>query len=415
MTEKKNTLWTRDFTIITIGSVVSMFGNAMSGFALSLLVLDYTQSPFLYSIYIVLYTMPQLIMPVLSGALMDRFSRRRTIYTLDFISACIYAMAAFILGKGWFSFAFLACGVFLVGSINSIYMVAYQSFYPLLITPGNYQKAYSIASVLETLSMVMIPVATFFYNTLGIAPILAVNAVCFLTAAVMETQIRHHEEYVDKQKATVQTANKVKQMGADIREGLKYLHSEKGLLAIAAYFTVSSLMGGCTSVLLLPYFKLTFPNGEYLFMIVFGMATLGRGLAGMFHYRHVIPVKKKYAIALTVYIVTSLIEGFLLYLPVPLMAVFMLCSGMLGITSYTIRVSSTQRYVPDEKKGRFNGAFNMLNTMGSLTGEITAGALTNLIPTRTTVLLYGLLCAGAAVVFIGGSKAEVSAIYNMEQ
>lgn len=122
MTEKKNTLWTRDFTIITIGSVVSMFGNAMSGFALSLLVLDYTQSPFLYSIYIVLYTMPQLIMPVLSGALMDRFSRRRTIYTLDFISACIYATAAFILGKGWFSFAFLACGVFLVGSINSIWL-----------------------------------------------------------------------------------------------------------------------------------------------------------------------------------------------------------------------------------------------------------------------------------------------------
>ena len=37
-------LWTRDFTIITLGSVVSMLGNSMSGFALSLLVLDYTQS-----------------------------------------------------------------------------------------------------------------------------------------------------------------------------------------------------------------------------------------------------------------------------------------------------------------------------------------------------------------------------------
>ena len=35
-------LWTRDFTIITLGSVISMLGNSMSGFALSLLVLDYT-------------------------------------------------------------------------------------------------------------------------------------------------------------------------------------------------------------------------------------------------------------------------------------------------------------------------------------------------------------------------------------
>ena len=43
--------------------------------------------------------------------------------------------------------------------------------------------------------------------------------------------------------------------------------------------------------------------------------------------------------------------------------------------SYTIRISATQSYVPDEKKGRFNGAFNMLNTVGSFTGNLLAGAL----------------------------------------
>lgn len=42
-------LWTRDFTIITLGSVVSMVGNSLSGFALSMMVLDYTGSTFLYS------------------------------------------------------------------------------------------------------------------------------------------------------------------------------------------------------------------------------------------------------------------------------------------------------------------------------------------------------------------------------
>lgn len=46
----------------------------------------------------------------------------------------------------------------------------------------------------------------------------------------------------------------------------------------------------------------------------------------------------------------------------------MLLTGILGVTSYTIRISATQSYVPDEKKGRFNGAFNMLNTVGSFTG-----------------------------------------------
>ena len=43
-TKQNLPLWTRDFTIITIGSVISMFGNALAGFAISLFVLDYTYS-----------------------------------------------------------------------------------------------------------------------------------------------------------------------------------------------------------------------------------------------------------------------------------------------------------------------------------------------------------------------------------
>lgn len=46
-----NRLWTKNYTIITIGSVVSMLGNSMAGFAMSLFVLDYTQSPLYYAIY----------------------------------------------------------------------------------------------------------------------------------------------------------------------------------------------------------------------------------------------------------------------------------------------------------------------------------------------------------------------------
>ena len=62
----KNPLWTRDFTIITIGSVVSMLGNSMAGFAMSLMVLDFTGSTMLYAIYLMTYTVPQLLVPIFS-------------------------------------------------------------------------------------------------------------------------------------------------------------------------------------------------------------------------------------------------------------------------------------------------------------------------------------------------------------
>ena len=90
-------LWTKDFTIITLGSTVSMIGNAMCGFVMSLLVLDYTQSTLLYSIYLAVYTLPQIIVPIFSGAILDRRSRRKSIYTLEFILcfvciSCLYPL-----------------------------------------------------------------------------------------------------------------------------------------------------------------------------------------------------------------------------------------------------------------------------------------------------------------------------------
>lgn len=409
-------LWTRDFTIITLGSVVSMLGNAMSGFALSLLVLDYTDSPLLYAIYIATFTAPQIVAPIFSGAILDRFSRKRTIYTLDFISAGIYAAAALILSQGWFSFPVLAVGCFIIGTINSVYMVAYESFYPMLITEGNYSKANSIASVLETLAAVMIPISTYLYNKVGIAPLLGINAVCFLTAAIAETQIRTEEKYIETQRATAaEGESSARRLLRDIREGFGFLWSEKGLLAVACYFAFSSLAGGASQVITLPYFKSTFDNGEYVYMLVWGMMVVGRTVGGLVHYKVQLPTHRKYAIALTVYIVISVLEGAYLYMPVPVMMAMCLCNGLLGVTSYTIRISATQSYVPDEKKGRFNGAFNMLNTVGSLTGQLVAGALTVILPTRLVLTAFMTVTAVAAVIFIGGNRRAVSAIYNRQQ
>ena len=413
---EKPSLWTRDFTIITLGSVVSMFGNAMSGFAMSLMVLDISQSTLLYSIFIAMYTLPQLFMPILSGAVLDRFSRKKTIYTLDFLSALLYVIMACVLATGWFSFPVFAVYCFVLGSIQSTYMVAYESFYPLLISEGNYQKAYSVASVLETLSAVMVPVSTFLYKRIGLSPLLAVNGLCFFIAAVMETRIRTEEKYIETQKATEREDRRpVRQVLDDTREGFHYLTLEKGLLAIAVYFVFSAVCGGVSSVVVLPYFRNTFSDGEYWFMAVMAFSLAGRAIGGMIHYKKQIPAAFRYRIALTVYVVISVCEGIYLFFPVPVMMLLCFIVGFGGVTSYTIRISATQSYVPDEMKGRFNGAFNMLYTIGALIGEFAAGTMTVIMSERIVLMSSMLLCALAALIFIGGGRKQVSVIYNRSE
>ena len=116
--EIRKPLWTRDFTIITIGSIVSMLGNAMAGFAMSLMVLDYTGSSVLFAIYQMTYMVPQLIAPIVSGAILDRFSRKRMIYTLDFMMAGLYLLLGLLLSQGWFSFPLFALFSLTVGSVK---------------------------------------------------------------------------------------------------------------------------------------------------------------------------------------------------------------------------------------------------------------------------------------------------------
>ena len=412
-----NKLWTRDFTIITLGSVVSMLGGQLLGFAMSLLVLDFTGSTFYFALYNIIYFVPYVVVPLIAGPFLDRFSRKRTIYTLDFITAALCGLFALVLHAGHLNFAILAGGTFLFGVIGSVYHVAYESFYPLLITPGNFQYSYSGASTLETLTLAMIPISAFIYNTFGIVPLFVFNVFPYVTAAIFETQIRHEEQYIAKraaESAGEEAKAGLKRFWDDFREGMLYLKSEKGLLAVAVYFLFSSMNDGVGQTVTLPYFKGAYANGEYIYMLVWGCGSAARALGGVYHYRHRLPVEKKYDIALVVYIVINILSAFYLYLPIPAEIACCIVIGLLGVTSYNIRISATQRYVPDEKKGRFNGAFNTLSMIGILTGEAFAGVLSLKIPLRIIVMIICLINLAAAFVFIGGNRTEISKVYNTE-
>ncbi len=404
-------LWTKNFTIITLGTAVSLFGNVISGFATGLLVLDYTGSVFLFAIYMILYDLPRIVMPQLIGPILDKFSRRKMIYSLDFISAGIYAFFGFILIRGDISYVLLTIGCAMLGTISSIYAVAYESFYPLLITKGNMGKAYSISSTMESLMMVVTPLSAYLYHSIGIAPLFFLDAASYFIAAVFETRIRVKEEYV------IEKGEKfgLSQYKETFKEGIEYLKMEPGLLAVAVYFMFSSFSGGANTIIGLPYFREIYGTmGEYIFMIVGGAMMVGRLIAGVFHYRHKIEPKHKFNIAFIVYICIAVIGGSYLFTPVPCMVAMTFASGILGMTSYNIRISATQAYVPDEKKGRFNGTFQMMSTFGMLAGEFLSGAMADIMEKRMVLVCFAILEFSAAWLLMYRNRKHVSKVYNRE-
>lgn len=408
--QETKTLWTKNFTIITVGTVISMFGNSIANFAMGLLVLDYSGSTLLYALYMVASNLPRVILPTLSGPYIDKFSRRKTIYTLDFISAFIYLILAVVMIQGWFNYGILIICSLTLGSISGVYDVAYESFYPLLITEGNYTKAYSIQSTLDALSMVMVPASAFFYNMVGIVPLFIFDMVTFLIAAIFETRINVNEKHVlnNNEKFNANVYKKT------FEEGMEYLKDEKGLVSIIQYFTVTMFASGVFNVLMLPYFKANFHNGEYIFIFVGGGIFLGRTIGGAIHYKFKYPTHKKFMIAVTVYTVLSFIDASLLFLPLSLMFVLSFIEGLMGVTSYNIRISATQSYVPNNKKGRFNGMFQMCVTMGMLSGQFMSGILSQFMDERSIIVIVQSINLLAVFFFIYRNKKYVKPIYNRQ-
>ncbi|MCL2514045.1 MAG: MFS transporter [Oscillospiraceae bacterium] len=400
-------LWTRDFTILTLGSVVSVFGNTLAGFSINLMVLDYSNSVFLFILYLVIFNLPKILAPIVAGPLLDNFSRRKTIYALDFTSATLFLSLFFILRSGYFNYLFFLVMSFILGTIDSIYLVAYESLYPVLVAEGNFRKAYSVSSFIMPLSAIMLPVATFLYERFGIVPIFLTSSAAFFIAALFDMQIRADETHLRGK----QEKYGFSEFKESLIEGVNYIKGEKGLLVITSYFFISMFASSSNS-LVLPFFKDNPALGVMLYTYVTGASVVGRFIGGAVQYRLDYPKEKKFAIAMIVYISIGFIEMWYLFTHVYIMAFLSFCVGLLGVTSYNIRVSTTQSYISDAKRARFNGAFLMIINAGMILGQLIAGALADYIPIRAVVVSYNAICMVATFGIMWRGRSHVKPIYN---
>lgn len=444
--KKSPKLWNKSFTILTLGSFVSMLGNSVSGYIISLMIFDMTGSVFLFSVFTVSFYLPKMLFSMFAGAYMDRFSRKKVIYSLDFISAFLYGIIFFILFFGWNFYWLFLILVLIVGSINGIYEVAFNSLFPNTVSKESYSRAYAVSSMIQPLALCMIPVASLVYYNFGsAAPLFVFNVAAFLSAAIFETQIDCPEGHIgDREKAMTFSAYK-----EDIREGFRYTSRDKGLLAITLYFCIMNFASGAYGTLALPFFKsnpqhfanaaqqfpllcsLTDKLGDfgiriwqileylcndtatlYTFVMAFGVA--GRLLGGVFQYSLTYSHKARFRIFVICCVLIGILDMVMLYLPARYIMLCCLITGVLSIAVYNIRLSTTQAYVPDIKRARFVSFFEMLFAGGNILGQILSGILGEFIHGRYIISVFNIISILALLFIILGNRRWVKKIFNIQ-
>ena len=388
-----------------------MMGNAVSNFALGLVVYNSTSSTFLYSLFIIIGTLPRVIVPMVAGPYVDRSSRKNIIITIDTIYGFLFLIFAYITYSGFFNYPLFVLIGLILGTLDSVYHVAYESLYPEFITEGNYSRAYSISSLIYPIAnTIMVPVAGFAYQYVGVAPLFLFNSVTFFITQAVERLLVVDEAHL-KARPTVDGVKQQKHnYWDDFKEGINYIKNEPGLLAITAYFFVSAMTSASARTLLLPYFTGLGKVPQY--SILMSISTMGRIIGGLVHYKFRYPHEQKFKIAVTVYLLVAMLEGTLLYLTYPLMAIFYFLIGLLSVTSYNIRISGTQSYISSDKRGRFNGMFMMVTMFGSMIGQFASGLLGDMFSIPYVVSGFMLVNMIGALVIMLNNRPAVKRVYN---
>lgn len=221
MTTTKTKLFRRDFTLVVIGQIISLFGNAIIRFALPLYLLRETGSSTLYGAVTACSFIPMILMSLFGGILADRANKRNIMVILDFCTAALIGIFYFSMGEIPIIPLMIVFLMILYG-ISGTYQPAVQASIPALSKSETLMQANAVINMVSTLSGLLGPViGGILFGTFGIVPILIVGLLCFTISAVMELFI-----HIPFQKQA-QSRGIVSTVKSDLQESWHFVRRER--------------------------------------------------------------------------------------------------------------------------------------------------------------------------------------------
>lgn len=188
----------KNFILVVIGQIISLFGNAALRFALPLHLLQITGSPALYGVVSAAAFIPILIMSPIGGMCADRVNKRNIMVILDFITAGI-TVGFLLLSRSVDPVLLIFVTLMLLYSISGFYQPSVQASVPFLVSQDRLVSANSAINSVSSLANLLGPVlGGLLYSAYGLESILSISAVCFFCSAVMEIFIQIPSEKGEK-------------------------------------------------------------------------------------------------------------------------------------------------------------------------------------------------------------------------
>lgn len=254
-------LLNKDFVLIAIGQIISLFGNSILRFALPLHLLKITGSATIFGGVMAISLLPLLFLTPIGGVTADRLNKRNIMVVLDVIaSAVVFTLSLFLNSSN--IIVPITVVMVALAMINCFYSPAVSSSMPLIVGKENLLRANSITGGISSMAQLMGPlVGGTLYALFGIQMIVYTTAACLLFSAIMELFI-----------VIPKAVHQVQGFGfavfyQDFKDAIQYLKAYNPIIfqyiAVACLFnmTLTPLMSiGLPAIINL---KLQMPEGYY--------------------------------------------------------------------------------------------------------------------------------------------------------
>lgn len=403
---EKRGLFQRDFTMVVIGQIISLFGNNILRFALPLYLLQQTGSARLFGIVSACSFLPMIVLSPVGGIVADRANKKNIMVILDFSTAGLILIFGAALGSLPLIPLLIATLMILYG-IQGAYQPAVQASIPLLAEGENIMPANAVINQVNSLAGLLGPViGGMIYGAWGLVPILAVGGVCFLFSAVMEIFIHIPYQKTEQQQGILAIIKE------DLTESVSFIRFKKPVLAkTIALICAFNLFMSAMIIIGLPVL-ITQTLGMSSRMLGFSQGALAAGglaggiLTGIFAKK--LSIKKAHLLLL-ICAVGIVPMGLCLMFGLSSMACYLIITAMnfilMGLsTAFTIQmITFIQMETPPELIGKVISCLMAFSMCAQPVGQAMYGTLFEYFEDAPWIVVLGSAAASTVIALLSGT------------
>jgi MFS family permease len=380
---------------------VSSLGDGMRFVALPLLAAQLTSDPRQIAAVSFAQQVPWLLLGLASGALADRFDRRRILWTVDAARTVIVGALAIAVATGAVTIPLLAGAGFLLGCGQTLYNGGWSGMVPTLVEPPARTKANARlqASSLITDTLLGTPLGALLFGIAAALPFL-VDTASFAAAAALVFLLPG-----DFRPRLHATPTSLAVLRRDTAEGIRWLWQHHLLRRLCLVSGTTNLVAGGLIAILVLYARHALGLTGMGFALLVAVFAIG-GIAGAtatprLTARYGPPRILQLAtvgIALAAAAVGSATSGLVAGL-------FIAVYGAANLAWNVTAVSLRQSLVPTELLGRVTMAYQMITGSAEALGAAAAGLSAHAFGLRAPFFAGAALLAAASLVSMRPAKS----------